>query len=49
MYVVGKTQRMPYLYRSFSAKEPYILWLFCGKKLQTDVCGGQDAEDALSS
>jgi len=21
----------PYLYRSFSAKEPYIYWLFCGK------------------
>jgi len=23
--------RMPYLYRSFSAKEPYNSWLFCGK------------------
>jgi len=25
-------QRMPYLYRSFSAKEPYDSWLFCGKQ-----------------
>ena len=28
-YRVAKTHRMPYLYRSFSAKEPYIRWLFC--------------------
>jgi len=28
---VAKTHRIPYLYRSFSAKEPYISWLFCGK------------------
>jgi len=30
-YRVAKTHRIPYLYRSFSAKEPYIQWLFCGK------------------
>jgi len=30
-YRVAKTHRMPYLYRSFSAKEPYNLWLFCEK------------------
>jgi len=29
-YRVAKTHRMPYLYRSFSAKEPYNYWLFCG-------------------
>ena len=29
-YRAAKTHRMPYLYRSFSAKEPYNLWLFCG-------------------
>jgi len=31
IYRVAKTHRMPYLHRSFSAKEPYNLWLFCGK------------------
>jgi len=30
-YRVAKTHRMPYLYRSFSAKEPPIIGLFCGK------------------
>jgi len=30
-YRVAKTHRMPYLYRSFSAKEPYSQCLFCGK------------------
>jgi len=30
-YRVAKTHRMPNLYRSFSAKEPYIQWLFCRK------------------
>jgi len=30
-YRVAKTHRMPYLYRSFSAKEPYNRWLFCEK------------------
>ena len=30
-YRVAKTQRIPYLYRSFSAKVTYIYWLFCGK------------------
>jgi len=30
-YLVAKTHRIPYLYRSFSAKETYISWLFCGK------------------
>jgi len=30
-YRVAKTHRMFYLYRSFSAKEPYNLWLFCRK------------------
>ena len=28
---VAKTHRMPYLYRSFSAQEPYDEWLFCEK------------------
>ena len=28
---VAKTHRVPYLYRSFSAKEIYDCWLFCGK------------------
>jgi len=27
-YRVATTHRMPYLYRSFSAKEPYNQWLF---------------------
>jgi len=27
-YRVAKTHRMPYLYRSFSAKDPYNQWLF---------------------
>ena len=31
IYRVAKTHRIPYLYRSFSAKETYIEWLFCGK------------------
>jgi len=31
VYRVAKTHRMPYLYRLFSAKEPYDWWLFCGK------------------
>ena len=30
-YRVAKTHRMPYLYRSSSAKEPYNQWLFCEK------------------
>jgi len=30
-YRVAKTHRIPYLCRSFSAKLPYNLWLFCGK------------------
>ena len=30
-YRVAKTHRMPYLYRSFSAKNPYNQWLFCEK------------------
>jgi len=30
-YRVAKTHRIPYLYRSFSAKVTYISWLFCGK------------------
>jgi len=30
-YRVAKTHRMPYLYRSFSAKEPYNQWLICEK------------------
>ena len=28
IYRVAKTHRMPYLYRLFSAKEPYNQWLF---------------------
>ena len=35
-YRVVKTQRMPYLYRSFSTKEPYNHWLFCGKSLASE-------------
>ena len=31
-YRVAKMQRMPYLYASFSATEPYNSWLFCGKR-----------------
>ena len=31
VYRVAKTHRIPYLYRSFSAKVTYIQWLFCGK------------------
>jgi hypothetical protein len=31
-YRVAKTQRMPYLYMSFSANEPYNQGLFCGKR-----------------
>jgi len=30
-YRLAKTHRIPYLYRSFSAKETYILWLFLWK------------------
>ena len=30
-YRVAKTQRMAYLYTSFSAQEPYNSWLFCRK------------------
>ena len=30
-YRVAKTYRMPYVYRSFSAKEPYDERLFCEK------------------
>jgi len=31
IYRVAKIHRMPYFYRSFSAKEPYNSWHFCGK------------------
>jgi len=31
LYRVAKTHRMPSLYRSFSAKEPYNQWLFSAK------------------
>ena len=31
LYEVAYMHRMPYLCRSFSAKEPYISWLFGGK------------------
>jgi len=31
-YMAAKTHRMPYLYRLFSAKEPYNSGLFCGKR-----------------
>jgi len=30
-YRVAKPHKIPYLYRSFSAKEPYSLWLCCEK------------------
>jgi len=30
-YRVAKTHKMPYLYRSVSAEEPYTEWLFGGK------------------
>jgi len=30
-YRVAKIHRMPHLYRSFSAKEPYNYWLLCEK------------------
>ena len=35
MVQVVKTHRMPYLYRSFSAKEPCNQWLLCGKRPAT--------------
>jgi len=31
LYRLAKMHRMPYLWRSFSAKEPRKWWLFCGK------------------
>ena len=31
VYRVAKTHRMPYLYRSISAEEPYNYWCFCEK------------------
>ena len=31
-YRVAKTHRMPDLHMSFSAKEPYNIWLFCSKE-----------------
>ena len=31
-YIVAKMRRMPCLYRSCSAKEPYDQWLFCKKR-----------------
>ena len=34
-YRVGEAHRMPYLYKLFSAKEPYNWWLFCGKRPAT--------------
>jgi len=34
VYRVAKTNRVPYLYKSFSAKDPYNLWLFCREYLQ---------------
>jgi len=30
-YRVAKMHRMPYFFKSFSAKEPLIIGLFCGK------------------
>jgi len=30
-----KSYRMPFFYRSLSAKESYNLWLFCGKRSAT--------------
>ena len=35
IYRVSKMHRMPYLYRSLSAKEPYNSWLLCGEKPAT--------------
>jgi len=32
VYRVAKRHRMPYLSRSFSAKEPYNYWLFLGNR-----------------
>ena len=34
-YRAAKTHEMPYLYRSFSTKEPYNQWLFYGKRPAT--------------
>ena len=34
-YRVAKTHRMPYLYKSFSTKQPCTLWLFCRKRPAT--------------
>ena len=33
MYRVAKRHKMPYLCKSLSAKKPYNLWLFGGKRL----------------
>jgi len=35
MFASDWRHKMPYLYRSFSAKEPYEYWLFCGKRPAT--------------
>ena len=34
-YRVARTHRMPYIYRSFPAKEAFISWLFCGNRPAT--------------
>ena len=34
-YRVAKMHRMPYLCRSYSVKEPYNWWFFCGKRPAT--------------
>ena len=45
-YRVAETHGIPYLYRSFSAKEPYNQWLFCGKWLATSEKVGKKREQA---
>ena len=35
-YSAAKMRRIPYLYRSFPAIEPYNSWLFCGKRPATE-------------
>ena len=34
-FTISKDRTMPYLYQSFSAKEPYNQWLICGKRPPT--------------
>ena len=50
-YRIAKTHKMPWIYRSFSAKEPYDYWLFCGNDCNValvTILDGEDPQDALN-